>query len=240
MGRFFAACVALACYFGGYGVAHAQKLFTPVEIIRDTRYCQDVAMLLFRQSLQEQQRTESLNGTQSTDIFTGMCGAVPAGKWMFYDGYYAKNPNYVCLRPRLGADCLWFPRQDVGEVFEAYPGYPVDKSNKGISCAAWRNVVTRSQANTEMWRQKWLATKPPTNVGQQLFEGLIGGAVGVDTVRARSANSCLTNFHYMQELARRITAYRFCPSLGADGVSERAMTEYQSLAKYVSDFCLGN
>lgn len=99
-------------------------------------------------------------------------------------------------------------QEAVGEIFELYPGRPLEQGNKNIKCDGWATVVKQSQANTEMWRQRLMATRPRTTVGQQLFEGLLTGAVGVVTggptsTQIRGSNSCLTNVHYLQEAGRR-------------------------------------
>jgi hypothetical protein len=78
-----------------------------------------------------------------------------------------------------------------------------------------------------------MATKPSTNTGQQLLEGLLTGAAGVmrggpTSTQVRGANSFMTNFHYMQEDARRRTASQYCPSLGVNGLAETARRDYQA------------
>lgn len=123
------------------------------------------------------QRTETLSGINTTATFTGECGTVPEGQWMFLDGW---NGNYVCLRPRLGADCAWVRRSAIGDVAELYPGRTFEQGNKGISCAQWATVVEKSAAKEKDYTNKWLASRPK-NAGEEFAQGMLSAVVGTFT-----------------------------------------------------------
>jgi len=218
--------------------AHAEKLFTPVYIKQTTGACGNLASLQYRDSLIREGRTESLSGINTMAAFTGECGNVPEGQWMFLDGW---NGNYVCLRPRLGADCAWVRRGAVGEVTELFPGRTFEQGNKGVSCAQWAAVVEKSTAKEKDYTKKWLASGPKNPV-EEFAQGMLTGMLGMvtggpDSSTVNHANACVYYFATAQEQGRRLTAYAHCPALGANGKKETERALYQSTLKLANDGC---
>jgi hypothetical protein len=218
--------------------AHAEKLFTPVYIKQTTGICGNLTSLQYRDSLIREGRTESLSGINTMATFTGECGNVPEGQWMFLDGW---SGNYVCLRPRLGADCAWVRRSAIGEVAELYPGRTFEQGNNGVSCAQWAAVVEKSAAKEKDYTKKWLGSRPK-NVGEEFAQGMLSAVVGTftggpDSGAVNHANACVYYFATAQEQGRRLTAYAHCPALGANGKREQERALYQSTLKLANDSC---
>jgi len=218
--------------------AHAEKLFTPVYVKQTTAACGNLASLQYRDALIREQRTESLSGINTMATFTGECGNVPEGQWMFLDGW---SGNYVCLRSRLGADCAWVRRGAIGEVAELYPGRTFEQGNNGVSCPQWAAVVEKSAAKEKDYTTKWLASRPK-NAAQEFAQGMLTGMLGMvtggpDSGAVNHANACVYYFATAQEQGRRLTAYAHCPALGANGKKETVRALYQSTLKLANDSC---
>lgn len=229
--------VALAILFSTWiSIAHATPLYSPVNITQTTGACNDISSLEMRDRMISQNRTESLQKMNSVATFTGECGTAPQGQWMFFEGWHG---NYVCLRPRLGADCAWIRRNSIGEVAEYFPGRTFEQGNKGVSCAQWAQVVKKSELKEKDFTHQWLAAKPK-NVGEEFAQGMISAAIGTftggpDSIQVNHANNCEYYFASAREQARRLTAFSYCPALGANGKNKETRNLYNSTLKLANE-----
>jgi len=218
--------------------AQAERLFVPVYIKQTTAACGNLASLQYRDHLIREQRGETLSGINTMSAFTGECGNAPEGQWMFLEGY---RGNYVCLRPRLGADCAWVRREAVGEIVELFPGRTFEQGNKNVPCSSWSQVVQKSRATEKDYTDKWRASRP-ANRAEDFALGVLTGALGIVTGGADSnalqhANACVYYFATAQEKARRLVAYRSCPSLGANGQQAEDQLGYTNMIKIANESC---
>ncbi|HEY0329878.1 MAG TPA: hypothetical protein VGC77_12350 [Rhodopseudomonas sp.] len=219
--------------------AQAERLFVPVYVKETTAACRNLASLEYRDRLIREQRGETLSGINSMSAFTGECGNAPEGQWMFLEGY---RGNYVCLRPRVGADCAWVRRAAVGEIVELFPGRTFEQGNKNVPCSSWSQVVAKSRATEKDYTQKWRASRP-ANRAEDFALGVLTGALGVvtggpDSNDVQHADACVYYFASAQEKARRLVAYRSCPALGANGQQEEDQRGYSAMISLVSDSCV--
>lgn len=208
----------------------ADRLYAPVMVKQSTLACQNLASLKVRDGLARQDRTETLDGVNSFGRISGECGTAPEGQWMFFE---QANGAYVCLRPRLGADCSWLHRASVGEIVEL-------GSNQKPNCQALAALVEKSRKYQEERSREHAATHPK-NMGESFVRGLLGDVVGQVGVNGRQMVtnadkrlSCHNDFVMAQETARRLVAYRTCPSLGN---AEQERTNYTATMKWANERC---
>jgi hypothetical protein len=185
--------------------AHAEWLYSPVYIRQTTAACGNFDALKLRDHLARQGQAESLAGLNTMTTFTGGCGNVPEGQWMFLDGW---REEYVCLRVRLGADCAWVRRGTIGDVAELFPGRTFEQGNKGVTCAQWGQALQKSEQTEKDYTAKWLASRPKS-AGEEFAKGLLSTVVGTFTGApgsgaVASANACVYYFATALEQARRL------------------------------------
>lgn len=219
--------------------AEAERLYSPVYVKQTTGACGDLAGLQYRDQLIRQGRTETLDGINTMSAFTGGCANVPEGQWLFYEGH---RGVYVCLRVRVGADCAWVRREAVGDIAEVFPGRTSEQGNKGVTCASWGPVVQKSFATERDYDAKYQAGRSK-GVGEDFAKGMLSAVVGTftggpDHNAVQHANDCVYYFATAQEKARRLTAYKACPALGANGQQQKDRDGYTSLIRLVNDICV--
>src|SRR4051794_2107710 len=82
----------------------------PVKTKEVAYFCADLDMLKYREKLvrerrdEERQRADMLMGP-----FSGKCGRIDAGKWMFYTGW-SNDGQYVALRFKFGGEKVYVAR----------------------------------------------------------------------------------------------------------------------------------
>lgn len=217
--------------------AHAQKLFAPVQIIREVEVCGMLEMLKHREHLRAEQRSEAVEGLQGLDPFLPegngtKCFLARSGKYMFFDH---TNGPYACVRPRPGADCLWLRSDALGENYELFPGRKPGQGNKGISCEAWGKAIQQSSDILERDR-KAIFAGTPRNTGEKFVQGMVKDTMNMFTGSATSAQQnrdqlCRFNLRNLQESARRLTGYSACPHLDAGGVRDKLQVSYDGNMK---------
>lgn len=160
---------------GWLPAAHAaDRLYAPVMVKQSTLACPNLASLKMRDGLARQDRTETLDGVNSFGRISGECGTAPEGQWMFFE---QASGAYVCLRPRLGADCSWLHRASVGEIVEL-------GSNQKPNCQALAVLVEKSR-KYEDERSREHAASQPKNMGESFVRGFLGDVVGQVGVNGR-------------------------------------------------------
>ena len=224
------------------GSARAEHLFTPVYIKKTSLFCRSIGDLQYRERLQREQRTETLHNEGFISQMVGNCGLAHEGQWMFFSGFHGNN--YVCLRPRRGADCVWLNRSAIGDIPELFPGHTLVQGNRKVSCAAWDKVVQKSLAKEQVMVARLRAASRGQNMGTELMQNVLSGAMGVltggpTTSQVTHAKMCVFDFAKAQELGRRLTAYHNCPSLAVQH-QPRDRAEYQAVIRYVVENCMGN
>lgn len=222
--------------------AQAQHLFSPVYIKKTSLFCRFIGDLQYRERLQREQRTESLQTEGFISQMVGNCGVAHEGQWMFFQGF--RGNHYVCLRPRRGADCVWLNRNAIGDIPELFPGRTLAQGNRRTSCAAWSKVVQRSLAKEADMRVRLRAASRGQNLGTEFMQNVISGALGVvtggpTTSQVTHAKMCVISFAKAQGLARRLTAYHNCPSLAVEH-QPRDRAEYQAVVDYLQRDCMRN
>lgn len=230
--------ILVLCLSACVSAAHAEKLYSPVYVKQTTGACGNLASLQYRDQLIQEGRTEALSGINTMATFTGECGTAPEGQWMFYESSKGK---YVCLRPRVGADCAWVRREAVGDIAEVFPGQDPKQGNKGASCASLTPVVQKSFATEQDYDAKYRASRSK-GVAEDFAKGMLSAVVGTftggpDHDAVQHANACVYYFATAQEKARRLTAYQACPALGASGQQQKDREAYNGLIRLVDDIC---
>ena len=221
--------------------AQAQHLFTPVYIKKTSLFCRFLGDLQYRERLQRDERTETLHNEGFISQMVGNCGIAHEGQWMFFQG--SRGNNYVCLRPRRGADCVWLNRNAIGDIPELFPGRTLVQGNRTVSCAAWSKVVQTSLAKEQDMAAKLRAASRGQNLGTEFMQNVISGALGVvtggpTTSQVTHAKMCVFNFAKAQGLGRRLTAYHNCPSLAVEH-QPRDRAEYNAVINYLVEYCMG-
>lgn len=210
--------------------AHAEKLYSPVYVKQTTAACGDLASLKVRDGLIQQNRTETLSGINTMSALTGECGNAPEGQWMFFD---QASGEYVCLRPRLGADCAWIRKAAVGEIVEL--SVPTRKPD----CHAMAAAIDKSRKFEDELSARHKAERP-ANMAEDFARGVMGDMLGMVTGvngnRVDRAKICLYYFVSAQEEARRLLAYQACPALGA-GKTEQERQGYSVTMRVVNETC---
>ncbi|HEY2861904.1 MAG TPA: hypothetical protein VGJ21_26120 [Terracidiphilus sp.] len=210
--------------------AHAEKLYSPVYVKQTTGVCGDLASLKYRDGLIRQNRTEALSGINTMATFTGECGNAPEGQWMFFD---QANGDYVCLRPRLGADCAWVRKVAVGEIVEL--SIPAQKPN----CQAMAAAIDKSRKFQDELTARWKSERPK-NRAEDFARGFMGDVLGMVTgvngSQIDNAKYCLWNFVSAQEEARRYLAHRACPAI-SPGKAELERQAYDGRMRLTNETC---
>lgn len=208
----------------------AERLYAPVMVKQPTLACPNLASLKMRDGLAREDRTETLDGVNSLGRLTGECGKAPEGQWMFFE---QASGAYVCLRPRLGADCSWVHRASVGEIVEL-------GSNQKPNCQALAAIVEKSRKYQDEQSRAYYAEQPK-NMAQSFVRGFLGDVAGMAAVNGRpivtnadKSLSCHHDFVSAQETARRLVAYRACPSLGN---AEQERTNYNATMRWANERC---
>lgn len=223
--------IVLALFLSAYvSAAHAEKLYSPVYIKQATGACGNLASLKYRDGLIKGNRTEALSGINTMATFTGECGNAPEGQWMFFD---QASGDYVCLRPRLGADCAWVRKAAVGEIVEL--SIPTQKPN----CQAMAAAIDKSRKFQDELIARW-KSEQPKNAAESFAHGLMGDMLGtvtgVNGNHVDNAKRCLFNFVSAQEEARRYLAHRACPAI-SPGKAELERQAYDSRIHFADDTC---
>lgn len=243
--RYVLACIALVALQSG---AHAEKLLTPVQIVKEATYCGTVPGLLYRERLAADKRYESLDEQDTIDVFLpgdhkAKCGTLHRGKYVFFDGVYRDKKTHkvslVCVRFRPFGDCVWTRPDTIGTVYELFPGRTLNQGNKGVTCAQWAKVIgppappSNKPANLTLSaedRMDWFVKDMTKGVGNMLF--------GTRTqAQDNRAYICGNAVQILQHTGLRLTAFNACPSLGTNGQMESARNIYNSQLKYFMD-CL--
>ncbi|WP_316201347.1 MULTISPECIES: hypothetical protein [unclassified Bradyrhizobium] len=208
--------------------AHAERLYSPVYVKQTTAACGDLASLKVRDNLLRQNRTEMLSGLNTMSVFTGECANAPAGQWMFFD---QASGDYVCLRPRLGAECAWLPKSAVGEIVE------LTVSTRSPNCPALSSAADKSKKYEAELTSRWRAEQPKSRAedfARGMLGDMLGMVTGVPGGRVDHAKNCLYYSVSAQEKARRVLIYQACPSLGNAGQERQ---NFSALNKIISDTC---
>jgi hypothetical protein len=213
--------IALALAFTAcISAAHAEKLYSPVYIKQTTGACGDLASLKYRDQLVHENRTEALSGINTMAAMSGECGNAPEGQWMFFD---QANGDYVCLRPRLGADCAWVRKSAVGEIVE------LKASTQKPNCQAIAASIDKSRKFQDELTSRY-RSEQPNGVAEGIAHGLMGDMLGMVTgvngSRVDHAKRCLFNYVSAQEEARRYLVYRACPARFL-GLSPRTLEKHR-------------
>jgi hypothetical protein len=208
----------------------ADRLYSPVMIKQPTIACPNIASLKLRDGLAQQDRTETLDGVNSLGGLVEKCGTAPEGQWMFFE---QASGAYVCLRPRLGADCSWVHRASVSEIVEL-------GSNQKPNCQALAATVEKSRKYQAELSKEYTSSQPK-NMGESFVRGFLGDVVGMVGVNGRQVVvnadkklSCHHDFVTAQETARRLVAYRACPSLGN---AEQERANYNATMRWANERC---
>lgn len=223
--------VAIAFVMAAWAsTAHADKLYSPVYIKQTTAACGDIASLKIRDGLLKQNRTEMLSGMNTLSAVTGECGNAPESQWMYFD---QASGDYVCLRPRLGAECAWVRKVSVGEIVE------LNFSAKKPDCQAMAAAIDKSRKFEDDLTARYLSERPKSRAedfARDLMGGMLGMVTGVTNTQVDHAKSCLYNFVKGQEEARRYLSHRACPAL-APGRAEKERSAYNGTLRYTDEFC---